>query len=107
MGTNKTLSEIRSQANVSKKEFCDGLKVSMRKANIVLKRYPSDFFVNAYNPVLLKYTRANMDIQCIFDVRACVEYIISFMCKPAKKNIFDSMRYNCKEAATLKNKLVY
>jgi hypothetical protein len=69
------------------------------------KTLPMDFTcINPYNPVILKCIRANMDIQFITDVWACVAYIISYMCKP-QKSMSDLMRNACKESATVKDKL--
>jgi len=104
IGIDHTLSEILTQSNVTEQEYNDALKVSMKKTNIILKREPSDTCVNPYNPVILKCIRANMDIQYITDVWACVAYITSYMCKP-EKSMSDLMRNACKEAATVKEKL--
>ncbi|KAK3098765.1 hypothetical protein FSP39_022868 [Pinctada imbricata] len=57
-----------------------------------------------YNPIILRCLRANMDIQFITDVWACVAYITSYMCKP-EKTMSELMRVACKEADTVKTKL--
>ena len=67
-------------------------------------RKPSESCVNPYNPIIMKALRANMDIQYITDVWACVAYITSYMCQP-EKSMSDLMRNACKEAVSVKEKL--
>ena len=51
----------------------------------MLRCKPSDIWINQYNPDLLKYWNANMDIQCITDAYSCVMYIISYISKAERE----------------------
>ncbi|KAK3100749.1 hypothetical protein FSP39_024640 [Pinctada imbricata] len=104
IGTGHTLNEILKEAGISREDYEKALTVSMKKTNIILKRDPSETCVNPYNPIILRCLRANMDIQFITDVWACVAYITSYMCKP-EKTMSELMRVACKEADTVKTKL--
>ncbi|WAR06037.1 hypothetical protein MAR_021406 [Mya arenaria] len=48
--------------------------------HIVMKRKPSDIFVNNYNPTILRFFKSNMDIQIITPMWACIAYITSYIC---------------------------
>jgi len=51
----------------------------------MLRRKPSDIWINQYNPDLLKCWNANMDIQYITDAYSCVMYIISYISKAERE----------------------
>ena len=104
MGTEHSLSEILQEANVSEEDYKSAVEISLKKTTINLKRTPSETCINPYNPVILKCLRANMDIQYITDVWACVAYITSYLCKP-ERTMSELMHNACKEANTVKNKL--
>jgi hypothetical protein len=72
MGTDHTLHDILTQSGVTTQDYNDALKISMKKTTVIMKRSPSNTCINPYNPVILKSIRANMDIQFITDVWACV-----------------------------------
>ncbi|XP_067257297.1 uncharacterized protein [Chanodichthys erythropterus] len=56
-----------------------------KKTNVVLKRKPSDVWVNQYNPDLLRCWNANMDIQFVVDAYSCIVYIISYISKAERE----------------------
>ncbi len=56
-----------------------------KKTNVVLKRKPSDVWVNQYNKDLLRCWNANMDIQFVVDAYSCIVYIISYISKQREK----------------------
>ncbi|XP_056598318.1 uncharacterized protein LOC130416992 [Triplophysa dalaica] len=56
-----------------------------KKTSVLLKRKPSDVWVNQYNPDLLRCWNANMDIQFVVDAYSCVVYIISYISKAERE----------------------
>ena len=103
-GFEGSLEDLLKEAHVSSEDYQTAVETSAKKPNIILQRCPSEVNVNPYNPVILKALRANMDIQLITDVWACVAYITSYMCKP-ERTMSEFMRNACKEAETVKDKL--
>ncbi|XP_070548888.1 uncharacterized protein [Ptychodera flava] len=99
-----TLSELLKEANVSETDYHSALTLSLKRTSVVLKRKPSETSINPYNPYILKALRANMDIQYITDVWACIAYITSYMCKP-EREMSELMRNAVKEANTTTDKL--
>ena len=55
------------------------------KINVVLKRKPSDIWINQFNKDLLRAWNANMDIQYVVDAYSCVVYIISYISKAERE----------------------
>ncbi len=49
-----------------------------KKTNVVLKRKPSDVWVNQYNKDLLRCWNANMDIQFVVDAYSCIYNFLHF-----------------------------
>lgn len=45
------------------------------------KRSPQARYVNAYNPVILRHWRANMDIQLICNAESAAYYVCAYICK--------------------------
>ncbi|XP_026121918.1 uncharacterized protein LOC113104784, partial [Carassius auratus] len=60
-------------------------KKMTKKTNVVLKRKPSDVWVNQYNKDLLRCWNANMDIQFVVDAYSCIVYIISYISKAERE----------------------
>ena len=54
---------------------------SLKQEKVFLKRNPHEVRINAYNTVLLKIWKANMDIQFILDAYACATYIVTYISK--------------------------
>ena len=48
---------------------------------VVLKREPSECFVNNYNSSVMLAWQANMDIQYVMNAYACVMYVASYIIK--------------------------
>ncbi len=76
-----------------------------KKTNVVLKRKPSDVWVNQYNKDLLRCWNANMDIQFVVDAYSCIVYIISYISKAERewiavgklrKRSTEARQYGCK-----------
>lgn len=49
-----------------------------------VRRSPNECNINGYNPHVMLAWQANMDIQFIVDVYACVMYVASYMMKNEK-----------------------
>jgi len=52
---------------------------------IIVKREPSDIWMNAFNPAILNAWRANVDIQYIVDAYSAVMYVCSYVMKSEAK----------------------
>ena len=55
-----------------------GVRYSLKRDTLLLKRTPAEIRINSYNSDLLKAWQANMDIQYILDPYACAVYILSY-----------------------------
>ncbi|XP_072239813.1 uncharacterized protein [Leuresthes tenuis] len=55
--------------------------ICSKKKSIVLKRNPSEIWVNQYNKDLLRAWQGNMDIQFVTDAFSVVVYILSYITK--------------------------
>ena len=58
--------------------------VGKDRTKLCLKRTTQEMMINVYCPAVLKYWKANMDIQFVLDAYACVVYITSYMMKGEK-----------------------
>jgi hypothetical protein len=64
---------------------------------IFYKRDTCDESVNNYNAVILKSWEANMDLQYVTDVYACIKYIVSYVTKD-ERQLSDLLRNASKQA---------
>ena len=48
---------------------------------VVLKREPSECFINNYNPSVMLAWQANMDIQFVQNAYTCIMYVASYIMK--------------------------
>ncbi len=92
-----TLAELLKEANVAEEQYDRAIAIAHRKAHVIYKRKPSEVYINPYNPVILKALEANMDMQIITSMWACIAYITSYICKP-EKSMSELMRKAAKEA---------
>ena len=60
-------------------------KIVTARQSVILKRDPSEVWVNQYNPHLLRCWDANMDIQFVLDPFSCIVYIISYISKAERE----------------------
>uniref|UniRef100_A0A0L8GT30 OTU domain-containing protein n=1 Tax=Octopus bimaculoides TaxID=37653 RepID=A0A0L8GT30_OCTBM len=72
---------LNAKADIFKKEYHGVVKLVKSGKQVVLKRQPSERWINQYNPKILKTLRANMDLQVIMDPYSCIMYITSYMMK--------------------------
>ncbi|XP_071142082.1 uncharacterized protein [Mytilus edulis] len=95
---NITTQNLFQAAGITQKEFEDASNILTKRNSVTLQRSPSDVWINQYNPDLLRCWNANMDIQFITDVYACVVYIISYISK-AEREMGVVLQNASKEAA--------
>ncbi|CAG2211667.1 unnamed protein product [Mytilus edulis] len=95
---NITTQNLFEAAGITQQEFEDASNILTKRNSVTLQRSPSDVWINQYNPDLLRCWNANMDIQFITDVYACVVYIISYISK-AEREMGVVLQNASKEAA--------
>ncbi|XP_071176421.1 uncharacterized protein [Mytilus edulis] len=95
---NITTQNLFQAAGITQQEFEDASNILTKRNSVTLQRSPSDVWINQYNPDLLRCWNANMDIQFITDVYACVVYIISYISK-AEREMGVVLQNASKEAA--------
>ena len=49
-----SMKDLLNDAGLTEEEYITALNVAQRKTTVVMKRSPTDFFINNYNPVILK-----------------------------------------------------
>ena len=91
-----TLEEILQKAKVTPAEYKDALSINASGRSIILQRQPHESNVNNYSPVILSAWQANMDIQYVVNVYACVMYIASYVMK-AEKGMSEMLKQAAKE----------
>ena len=72
---------LLAKAGVSKDEYYNALRHSQVGACIVLKRKPSEVYINNYNPEWIKAWDGNMDIALCLDFFAIITYITDYYTK--------------------------
>ncbi|XP_062601396.1 uncharacterized protein LOC134263100 [Saccostrea cucullata] len=81
----KSTEEIFSKIPLTQEMYEEAHNILTKKKSIILKRNPSDLWINQYNPCLLKCWDANMDIQFVLDPFSCIVYIISYISKSERE----------------------
>ena len=89
--------EFLARLKLTCDEYILAIRSSLKSATIFLKRTPSVIRVNAYNPVLIKAWRVNMDIQFVTNVFACAMYIASYVTK-SQRGMSELLRKAADEA---------
>ena len=77
-------------------------ETSLRGRFYELRRLSRDAYINAYNPTILKYWQANMDIQIIGNAQSAAYYVCAYLCKSepedlklALANVINNLEENC------------
>lgn len=91
-----TLDKLLGQAGISYSDYIRGLQICSSGNSVVLRRKPSESWINNYNPDVIMVWKANMDLQYILDPYACVMYIASYMFK-SKKSMGELLKQVSKE----------
>ena len=94
--THVSLDYILHIAHVTLDDYTKALSISRSGQSIILKRHPSERYVNYYSPSILKAWKANIDIQYVINAYACVMYIASYVLK-AEKGMGELLRQAAKE----------
>ena len=76
-----SMDELLHKAGVTSDLYLCGLKIFSTENSVVMKRKPSESWINTYNPDIIRVWKANMDLQYIVDPYACVMYIAAYMLK--------------------------
>ena len=76
-----TLDEILAKAGVGKEAYYRALEVSIHGVSVILKRTPSEIYINNFNKEWLKAWDGNMDIQVCLDFFAVITYITDYYTK--------------------------
>ncbi|XP_071965922.1 uncharacterized protein [Antedon mediterranea] len=83
--TYKNAIELFQSLGITQSAFEKANNCVATEEKIVIKRNPQDVWVNQYNPSLLRAWNANMDIQYITNVYACIIYVIGYMSKSERE----------------------
>ncbi|XP_071965644.1 uncharacterized protein [Antedon mediterranea] len=83
--TYKNAIELFQNLGITQSAFEKANNCVATEEKIVIKRNPQDVWVNQYNPSLLRAWNANMDIQYITNVYACIIYVIGYMSKSERE----------------------
>ncbi|KAK7891183.1 hypothetical protein WMY93_023146 [Mugilogobius chulae] len=79
------IQQLFGHVGINQEIWEKALKSVENRTQIILERDVNEVWINPYNPYLLKCWNANMDIQYITDVYACIVYIISYMSKSERE----------------------
>ena len=82
-----SLDILLQHAQVTGSVYMEALKwIKTRNGQpvVLLKRKPKEININNYNTILMNAWQANLDVQFITNVYACVMYVASYISKPEK-----------------------
>ncbi|XP_030832915.1 uncharacterized protein LOC584759 isoform X5 [Strongylocentrotus purpuratus] len=79
------VSDLFRDCNTTQTEFETATRLLAKQEILIKKRDPKDVWINQYNPFLLRAWNANMDLQFVMDVYACVRYIVSYISKSERE----------------------
>ena len=96
-GEDMTFDQLLVSLSITEQKYILAIRSSLNSPTIFLKREPNELRVNNYNSACLSAWRANMDIQFVLDVYACVMYIVSYISK-AQKGMSQLLQRACDEA---------
>ena len=65
--------------NLNLNQYIMILRANIKAPTVFLKRKLKDIRTNAYNVFILMLHQANMDIQFILDIFACIAYILKYI----------------------------
>ncbi|KAI8484274.1 hypothetical protein Bbelb_380590 [Branchiostoma belcheri] len=93
-----TLDELFHKAEVAEDEYMKELSTTTSGISIILKRDPMCQVTNSYNKDIIHSWQANIDLQYITDVYACIMYVTSYMMK-SERAMSELLRKTAKETA--------
>ena len=73
--------KAKPKARVTSDMYLCGLKICSTGNSVVMRRKPSESWINTYNPDIIRIWKANMDLQskpiCMCDVHCCIHMLKS------------------------------
>ena len=81
----KSTTALFGKLGITQKQFENAYAELASQESIILKRKPQDVWINQFNPHLLRCWNANMDLQYVSNVFACVSYVVSYMSKAERE----------------------
>jgi len=81
---NASLDDVHSKAGVNRSEYVQALEVTKSDTVVLLTREPREQNINNYNASVMLAWQANMDIEFVLNVYACVMYVASYIMKTEK-----------------------
>ncbi len=88
---NYTVEDVLTACNTNENEYKEALRALCKRDQIILKRSPSEAWINFYNKDLIRFWNGNMDIQYIYNPYACAKYCLSYIAK-AEREMGDLLR---------------
>ena len=101
-----TLEELLQMHSISEERYIEALiwaKTKNGQPAVLLKRKPSEVNINNYNKTLMKAWEANLDVQFVTNVYACVMYVASYISK-AERTLGDVLKAVSSESVHLGTK---
>ncbi|MEW8548761.1 MAG: hypothetical protein AB2693_35120, partial [Candidatus Thiodiazotropha sp.] len=95
--SDRTAEEILQQLQITQQQYQEAHCALASRNTVILKRSPSDLWVNPYNEHLLKAWNGNMDIQPVLDPQSCLMYMIKYISK-AERELGDVLKKAQQEA---------
>ncbi len=92
-----SVQDVLAACNVTEDKYREALGALCRRDQLILKRDPSEVWVNFYCPKLIRFWNGNTDCQYIFNPHAVAKYCVSYTAK-AEKEMGDLMRKAQSEA---------
>ena len=76
-----SLDELLRISHVDHFQYDRALHLTKSGKQVLLRRQPSERWINQYNPDILRLWKGNMDLQFITDPYSCITYVTSYMLK--------------------------
>ncbi|XP_030832522.1 uncharacterized protein LOC115920595 [Strongylocentrotus purpuratus] len=80
-----SVNHLFEKLGITQNQFENAHNELASQQSIIIKREIQDVWVNQFNPSLLRSWNANMDLQFVTNVFACVAYIVSYMSKAERE----------------------
>jgi len=81
LSLNDTYEEFLENINLNHEDYLNIIRANLKKTKVFLKRNLNEIMINNYNTKILQVHQANMDIQFILDMYACILYILNYINK--------------------------
>ena len=87
LGDKLSLETLLNKSEVSEDVYMKALHWFYTKnghAAVLLERSPAEIYINNYSETMMRAWEANLDVQYVTSVYACVMYVASYVSKPEK-----------------------